>query len=62
MSKLLSLWFAVSSVILMGATAIMISHNGWISILLALLTICNIGFGFIVKARTRRRQEGQAGN
>lgn len=60
MSKLLSLWFAVSSIILMGATAVMISHNGWIATLLALLTICNVGFGFIVKARARRRNEGQA--
>jgi hypothetical protein len=58
MSKMLSLWFAVSSTILMGATAVMISHNGWIAILLALLTVCNVGFGFVVKARTRKRSEG----
>lgn len=60
MSKMLSLWFAVSSTLLMVATAVMISHNGWIAILLALVTICNVGFGFVVKARARRRKEGQA--
>ncbi|PWW07503.1 hypothetical protein DFQ01_102400 [Paenibacillus cellulosilyticus] len=60
MSKMLSLWFALSSTILMGATAVMISHNGWIAVLLALVTVCNVGFGFVVKARARRRSEGQA--
>jgi len=59
MSKPLSLWFALSSIILMSATAVMISHNGWIAILLALLTLFNVGYGFVIKARLRRRAEGQ---
>lgn len=38
----------------------MISYNGWLAILFALVTLFNVGFGFIVKARQRRRSEGQA--
>ncbi|AZN40079.1 DUF5325 family protein [Paenibacillus albus] len=55
MSKLMSLFFAVLSVLLMCATAISISYSGWLTVLFFLLTICCIGAGFIVKARMRRR-------
>ncbi|BFH12099.1 DUF5325 family protein [Paenibacillus melissococcoides] len=55
MSKGLALWFAVSSIVLLTATAITISHNIWLSILFAVLAVFNIGFGFIVKARQRRK-------
>ncbi|EFM08708.1 conserved hypothetical protein [Paenibacillus curdlanolyticus YK9] len=60
MSKMLSLWFAVSSIVLMSMTAILISYNGWLAILGAIVTTCNVGFGFIVKARLRRRAEAAA--
>ncbi|REE92870.1 hypothetical protein A8990_103177 [Paenibacillus taihuensis] len=55
MSKPMSLFFAVLSVLLMCATAISISYSGWLTVLFFLLTICSIGAGFIVKARMRRR-------
>ncbi|WP_199794818.1 hypothetical protein [Paenibacillus faecalis] len=54
MSKGLSLWFAVSSIILMTAATISISHNVLVAIGLGLLTILNIGWGFIIKAKRRR--------
>lgn len=54
MSKGLSLWFAVSSIILMSAAAINISHNFLLAIGLGILTILNIGWGFIIKAKSRR--------
>ncbi|CAH8769118.1 DUF5325 family protein [Paenibacillus dendritiformis] len=55
MSKGLALWFAVSSIVLLTGTAITLSHNIWLSILFAILAVFNIGFGFIVKARQRRK-------
>ncbi|MGM1050070.1 MAG: hypothetical protein ACQEXX_28660 [Bacillota bacterium] len=54
MSKGLSLWFAVSSIILMTAASISISHNILLAIGLGILTVFNIGWGFIIKARSRR--------
>lgn len=62
MSKGLSLWFAVSSVLLMIATAVSISHDAWLAVLLAVVTLANIGFGFVVKARMGRRQSGNPTN
>jgi len=41
----------------MFATAIAISHNGWLAVSLALLTLVWIGSGFIVRARLRRRSQ-----
>ncbi|BBH21695.1 hypothetical protein Back11_30400 [Paenibacillus baekrokdamisoli] len=57
MTKSMSLFFAILSVLLMSATAISISYNGWVAALFLLLTLCSIGGGFIVKARMRRRQQ-----
>lgn len=57
MPKSLSLFFAVLSVIFMSATAISISHNGWLVLLFGLLFLCSVGAGFIVKARLRRKKE-----
>ncbi|MFF2480802.1 DUF5325 family protein [Paenibacillus sp. NPDC058071] len=57
MSKPLSLLFAVLSVVLMLATAVSISINGWFAALFGILSILMIGSGFIVKARLRRRAE-----
>ena len=54
MSKGLSLWFAVSSIVLLSAAAIFISHNIWTALGLGVLTVFNIGWGFIVKAKKRR--------
>ncbi|WP_161793362.1 DUF2244 domain-containing protein [Cohnella kolymensis] len=51
MSKRLSLMFAVSSVLLMIATAVSISYNAWLVLLFGILTVANIGLGFVVKAR-----------
>ena len=49
MSKGLSLWFAVSSIVLLTASAISISYNGFLAVGLA-LSILNIGWGFIIKS------------
>lgn len=39
----------------MIATAVSISFNGWLTLLFGILTIVNIGFGFVVKARKTKR-------
>ncbi|QHT60002.1 sodium/proton-translocating pyrophosphatase [Paenibacillus lycopersici] len=58
MSKPMALFFSIFSVLLMCATAISISYNGWLAALCFLLTICSIGAGFIVNAKMRRRRQG----
>jgi hypothetical protein len=55
MSKSLSLFFAVASVVLMLATAFSISHNGWLALLFAVLSLAMMACGFIVKARIRKK-------
>ncbi|CAM3978873.1 DUF5325 family protein [Paenibacillus alkaliterrae] len=55
MSKPLSLFFSVLSIVFMSAMAISISHNGWFVLLFGLLTLITIGAGFIVRARLRRK-------
>ncbi|ALS26714.1 DUF5325 family protein [Paenibacillus cisolokensis] len=62
MPKSLSLLFAVVTVLLMMATAVSIAHNGWLAVLLFVLTVANIGAGFIVRARLRRREGTDSGN
>jgi len=57
MSKSLSLTFALISTVLMAATAVMISFNLWLTLLLAIVTVGFIGFTFVLKARLRRKQE-----
>lgn len=57
MSKGLSLFFASLSVLFMSATAISISHNGWLVALFSMLSVFSMGAGFITKARLRRRRE-----
>jgi hypothetical protein len=51
--------FAVVSMLLMAVTAISISYNGWLAVLMFLLTICSIAAGFITKARLRKKREQQ---
>ncbi|WP_150268938.1 DUF5325 family protein [Paenibacillus tepidiphilus] len=58
MGKGLSLWFAISSIALLTAASISISYNIWLVLLFSVLCILNIGWGFILKARLRRKQEG----
>ncbi|WEK53444.1 MAG: hypothetical protein P0Y55_12735 [Candidatus Cohnella colombiensis] len=60
MSKTLSLYFAMSSIILMIVTAVFISENGWYAALFAVLTCVNVGIGFIVKARKRRASSNKS--
>ncbi|BBI35133.1 DUF5325 family protein [Cohnella abietis] len=57
MSKSLSLFFAVASVILLLATAFSISNNGWLTLLFSVLTLAMIAFGFITKARLRKKNQ-----
>ncbi|RCW47649.1 DUF5325 family protein [Paenibacillus prosopidis] len=57
MSKPLSLFFSVLSIIFMSAMAISISHNAWFVLLFGLLTLFTIGAGFIVRARLRRKKQ-----
>lgn len=59
MNKWLSLWFACSSIALLIATAITIRQSFWLALLFALLAIVNMGCGFIVKAKLRRRGSSQ---
>lgn len=54
MSKILSLWFAASSIIMLAASAISISHSFWLALLIGILAIFNIGWGFIIKAKHRK--------
>lgn len=60
MSKGLSLWFAVSSILVLMASAISISYNGWLAVIVGILAIGNIGWGFIVKARANRLKESRS--
>ncbi|WP_239618685.1 hypothetical protein [Cohnella mopanensis] len=55
MSKSLSLFFAMASIVLMLATAFSLSHNGWLALLFGVLTIAVTGLGFVVKARLRKK-------
>lgn len=57
MGKGLSLWFACSSILILTAASIAISFNVWVALLLGAVCIMNIGWGFILKARLRRKQE-----
>lgn len=59
MSKSLSMFFAVLSVVFMSATAISISYSVWYVLLFSVLTLLSIGAGFIVKARMRRKGESR---
>lgn len=54
MSKGLSLWFAISSIALLSASAMTISYNGWLAAMLGVLSILNIGWGFVIKSKRRR--------
>ncbi|MBT2283383.1 hypothetical protein J7E78_07515 [Paenibacillus polymyxa] len=56
MSKGLSLWFAFSSIILLAVTAITISYSGWLAALLFVLSIANIGWGFVIRAKKERQE------
>ncbi len=60
MGKGLSLWFSCSSILLLTAASISISSNIWLALLLGVLCIVNIGWGFILKARLRRKAEAKA--
>ncbi len=50
----MSLLFASVSVLLMIATAVAISYNGWLAVLFLLLALACIASGFIYKARLRK--------
>ncbi|GAS85698.1 hypothetical protein [Paenibacillus amylolyticus] len=56
MSKGLSLWFAFSSIILLAVTAITISYSGWLAALLFILSMGNIGWGFVIRAKKERQE------
>jgi NADH:ubiquinone oxidoreductase subunit 6 (subunit J) len=55
MPKLQALFFAVLGVLMMIATAVSLSYNGWLAALFLILTLFVIGAGFIYKARLRKR-------
>jgi NADH:ubiquinone oxidoreductase subunit 3 (subunit A) len=56
MSKTASLLFAVAAVVLMLATGVAISHNGWLAVILFILTFVVIGAGFIYRAKALKRK------
>lgn len=55
MSKGLSLWFAFSSIVLLTVTAIAMSYSGWLAALGFILSMGNIGWGFVIRAKKERR-------
>ncbi|WP_211746553.1 hypothetical protein [Paenibacillus sp. Marseille-Q4541] len=59
MSKGLSLWFAASSILLLMVTAIMLTHSLWLALLFCILSIGNIGWGFVIKAKRNRSGANQ---
>lgn len=61
MSKTLSLFFAIASIVLMLATAFSLSHNGWLALLFGVLTLGITGAGFVVKAKLRRNRPDSNG-
>ncbi|CAM3848169.1 DUF5325 domain-containing protein [Cohnella lubricantis] len=60
MNKPLGLLFAVTSIIWMTLCAISLNYNGWAAAIFFVLCIANIGLGFTVKARIRRKNQNQA--
>lgn len=56
MSKTASLLFAFTAVILMLATGVAISHNGWLAALFFVLTFVVIGAGFMYRAKALKRK------
>ncbi|WP_145049607.1 hypothetical protein [Paenibacillus xylanexedens] len=56
MSKGLSLWFAFSSIVLLTVTAISMSYSGWLAALGFILSMGNIGWGFVIRAKKERRE------
>lgn len=62
MSKGLSLWFAFSSIVLLTVTAITISYNGWLATLLFVLSMANIVWGFIIRAKKNVRKPARLPN
>lgn len=60
MSKGLSLWFAFSSIVLLTVTAITISYNGWLAFLLFVLSMANIVWGFVIRAKKERLEARSA--
>ncbi|GGO02424.1 hypothetical protein [Saccharibacillus kuerlensis] len=58
MNKGLALWFAASSMILVTLCAIMITENPWLAVVFGILAVFNIGWGFVTKARIRRKTTG----
>jgi hypothetical protein len=54
MSKTLSLFFAVASILLLLATAFTISYNGWLALMFGMLALAVMAIGFVVKARLKR--------
>lgn len=57
MNKSLGLLFAVTSIIWMTLCAISLNYNGWLAALFFVLCMANIGLGFSVKARIRRKSQ-----
>jgi len=59
MSKGLGLLFAIVGTALLACISLALSlGNGWLVLLFSVLSIGFIGFGFVVKARIRRRNGG----
>ncbi|ULL20031.1 hypothetical protein DVH26_30415 [Paenibacillus sp. H1-7] len=56
MNKGLALLFAIVGTLLLAGISFSLSvGNGWLALLFSVLSIGFIGFGFVVKARLRRR-------
>ncbi|TDF98647.1 DUF5325 family protein [Paenibacillus piri] len=59
MNKGLALFFAILGTILLAGISYSISlGNGWLVLLFSVLSVAFIGFGFVVKAKQRKRNGG----
>lgn len=59
MSKKMSLMFATLSTILLAATAVSIAHSLLWTIIFLVLSLIVTGFGFVYKARMRRKNNAE---
>ncbi|MDO3410995.1 hypothetical protein QWJ34_14615 [Saccharibacillus sp. CPCC 101409] len=58
MNKGLALWFAASSMALITLCAILINESPLLAAGVGVVAVLNIGWGFVTKARIRRKTSG----
>jgi uncharacterized membrane protein len=62
-SRSLALLFAVvGTLLLVSISFFMTQHQPWLVLLASIVSLLFIGFGFVVKARVRRKNEKPSGS